>query len=382
MSTVINLVSGDPQLVQLVRATGVPCVLVSRDSLNGLADVGTKQPSVLVIDLREDGQIPSALPLLKRHHPTTGVLLVASQLDPTLLLEAMRAGVNEFVTAPVNASDLQSAIKRLMGSLSTAVRGDIYAFVGAKGGVGATTVAVNTATSLGKLHPESTLLIDLNAACGDAAVFLGAEPRFSVMDALENVGRLDAAFFKGLVVRTKGGLDLLGAAARPVSRNFEPGRIRTLLEFATQTYQYTVLDVPRSDSAALDSLELATKIVLVVNQELATVRNASRMAATLKQRYGQGRLNMVLARTDRRAEIGLDDVERTVGLEIGHTIPSDYRLALNAMNKGRPVVLDGGNELSSAFKAFARQLASVPDEPKEEKARPGSLFGRLAPKKA
>lgn len=382
MSTVINLVSADPQLVQLVRETGVPCVVISRDALNGLAAAGAKQPAVLVIDLREDGQIPSALPVLKRQHPATGVLLVASQLDPALLLEAMRAGVNEFVTAPITVTELQAAIKRLMGNLATTTRGEIYAFVGAKGGVGATTVAVNTATSLGKMTPDSTLMIDLNAACGDAAVFLGAEPRFSVMDALENVGRLDAAFFKGLVVRTKGGLDLLGAAARPVSRNFEPSRIRTLLEFASQTYQYTVLDVPRSDSAALDSLELATRIVLVVNQELATVRNASRTAAALKQRYGQSRLSMVLARTDRRAEIGIEDVERTVGLEIGHTIPSDYRLALQAMNKGRPVVLDTGNELASAFKTFARQLANVPDELKEEKARPGSLFGRLAPKKA
>lgn len=382
MSTVINLVSADPQLVQLVRETGLPCVVMSVDALNGLAAAGAKQPAVLIIDLREDGQIPSALPALKRQHPATGVLLVAAQLEPGLLLEAMRAGVNEFVTSPVNVTELQAAIKRLMGNLATTIRGEIYAFVGAKGGVGATTVAVNTATSLGKLTPDSTLLIDLNAACGDAAVFLGAEPRFSVMDALENVGRLDAAFFKGLVVRTKGGLDLLGAAARPVSRNFEPSRIRTLLDFVSQTYQYTVLDVPRSDSAALDSLELASKIVLVVNQELATVRNASRMAATLKQRYGQGRLSMVLARTDRRAEIGIEDVERTVGLEISHTIPSDYRLALQAMNKGRPVVLDGGNELASAFKVFARQLANVPEAPKEEKARPGSLFGRLSPKKA
>jgi len=383
VSTVINLVSADPQLVQLVRETGVPCVVISRDGLNNLAVAGAKQPAVLIVDLRDEGQIPSALTTLKRQHPLTGVLLVAAQLDPTLLLEAMRAGVNEFVTAPVTVPELQGAIKRLMGNLSTTTRGELYAFVGAKGGVGATTVAVNTATSLAKLQPESTLAIDLNAACGDAAVFLGAEPRFSVMDALENVGRLDAAFFKGLVVRTKGGLDLLGAAARTVSRNFEPSRIRTLLDFASQTYQYTVLDVPRSDSAALDSLELATKIVVVVNQELATVRNASRMVATLKQRYGQSRLTMLLARTDRRAEIGLDDVERTVGLDVSHTIPSDYRLALQAMNKGRPVVLDGGSELSTAFKAFARQLANVHEESKEEKVRAGgSLFGRLAPKKA
>ena len=384
MSTVINLVSSDPQLVQLVREAGVPCVVVSRDALNDMASAGAKQPAVLIVDLREDSEIPSALAQLKRQHPTTGVLVVSANLDPTLMLEAMRAGVNEFVTAPVTVPELQGAIKRLMGTFATTTRGEIFAFIGAKGGVGATTVAVNTATSLARQSPESTLMIDLNAACGDAAVFLGAEPRFSVMDALENVGRLDAAFFSGLVVRTKGGLDLLGAAARPVSRNFEPSRIRTLLDFASQTYQYTVLDVPRSDSAALDSLEMVTKIVLVVNQELATVRNATRTAATLKQRYGQARLSVVLARTDRRAEIGLEDVERTVGVEITHTIPSDYRLALQAMNKGRPIVLEGSNELASAFKAFARELAGVPESTKEKetKARATGLFGRLAPKKA
>jgi pilus assembly protein CpaE len=205
VSTVINLVSADPQLVQLMREVAGTCAVISRDALNGLASPGAKQPAVLVIDLREDGQIPQALPILKRQHPTTGVLLVSSQLDPTLLLEAMRAGVNEFVQAPVSSQELQAAIKRLIGSLSPSTRGEIYAFIGAKGGVGATTVAVNTASSLSKLAADLTLLIDLNAACGDAAVFLGAEPRFSVMDALENVGRLDAAFFKGLVVRTKGG---------------------------------------------------------------------------------------------------------------------------------------------------------------------------------
>src|SRR4029453_1104439 len=100
--------------------------------------------------------------------------------------------------------------------------------------------------------------------------------------------------------------------------------------------RFTVLDVPRSDTVALDSLESVVKVVLVVNQELATVRTAARMAATLRQRYGQSRLHLVLTRTDRRAEIGHEDVERTVGVEIAHTFPSDYRLALQAMNKGRP----------------------------------------------
>jgi pilus assembly protein CpaE len=278
---------------------------------------------------------------------------------------------------------MQHALTRLVGSLAPVVQGDTFAVIGAKGGVGATTVAVNAATALSKAEPGSTLLIDLNVACGDAAVFLGAEPRFSVMDALENVHRLDTAFFSGLVVPTKSGLSLLGASGRPVTGNFDTSRIRTLLDFAGRTNRFTVLDVPRSDTVALDSLDSATKIMLVVNQELATVRTAARMAATLRQRYGQSRLHLVLTRTDRRAEIGHEDVERTVGVEIAHTFPSDYRLALQAMNKGRPLVLDAQHELSKAFTAFARELAGVRiTSERTEKVRAGGLFGRLTPRKA
>jgi pilus assembly protein CpaE len=364
-----------------MRDTGMPCVSVSNEALTGLAQPGANQPGLLVIDLRDEPHLPPALASLKRHHPTTGVLLVASQLEPALMLAAMRAGVNEIVTFPVAVSELQAAIKRLVGNLASTARGDVFAFVGAKGGIGTTTVAVNVATALAKVAPESTLLIDLNIACGDAAVFLGSEPRFSVMDALENVQRLDPAFFGGLVTRTKAGLDLLGASGRPVTPHFDAPRIRTLLEFAAQTRQFTVLDVPRSDSIALDALEGATKIFLVANQELATVRNASRMAATLRQRYSQARLSLVVTRTDRRAEIGYEDVERTVGIDISNTFPSDYRAAVQAMNKGRPLVLDTPTELSKSFVAFARGLAGAPAD-KAQKQKSSTLFGRLSPRKA
>ena len=298
------------------------------------------------------------------------------------MLEAMRAGVNECVAHPVGVPELRAAIKRLVKNLAATQSGEVFAFIGAKGGVGTTTVAVNVATALAKAASDSTLLIDLNVACGDAAVFLGEEPRFSVMDAIENVQRLDAAFFGGLVVRSKSGLELLGASGRPVTGTLDAARIRALLDFASQMRRYTVLDVPRSDTPALDSLETATKIVLVANQELATVRSASRMAATLRQRYGQNRVSLVVTRTDKRAEIGLEDVERTVGMDVCHAFPSDYRLALQAMNKGRPVVLDHQNELSRAFLAFARQLAHIPDVEREQNARTGSVFGRLSLRRA
>ena len=378
----ISLVSADRQLAQLIRELGLTCNPVSLEALATLAQAGTRQPDLLVVDLRDQPRMPPAIAILKRQHPATGVLLIASQLDPALMLEAMRAGVNEFVTHPVSAPELQAAVKRLARNAAPAARGDVYAFIGAKGGVGTTTVAVNVATALAEATRHSTLLIDMNMACGDAAVFLGMEPRFSVVDALENVQRLDTAFFSSLVVRSKPGLDLLGASMRPSATQFAPSQFRALFDFTGQVYRHTVLDLARADAIASGSLDQATKIVIVVNQELATVRNASRLAATLRQRYGAARLSLVLSRTDRRAEIGHDDVERTVGLAVSHTFPSDYRLALQAMNKGRPIVMDRQNELASAFRAFARELGGVPEARKEEKVAVGSIFGRLAPRRA
>src|SRR5207244_12548173 len=120
------------------------------------------------------------------------------------------------------------------------------ALLGAKGGVGATTVAVNLAVAVARALGEA-LLVDLHVGVGDTAIFLGVEPRFTIVEALENTHRLDAAFLKGLLVRTKSGLDLLGSSPRVVHGSIDPQRVRTLLEFIAMFARCTILDVPRQD---------------------------------------------------------------------------------------------------------------------------------------
>ena len=369
--------SNDRQLEDMLRACGMYSAPVSGSELAALATPGAKQPDVLVVDLREQTQLPAALPLLKRQHPATGVLIVAERLDPAMLLEAMRAGVTEVVAAPLIASDVEAAIRRLAAQRSVTPTGGVaFAFLGAKGGVGTTTVAVNVAASLATIVPGSTLLIDLHVANGDAAVFLGAEPRFSIVDALENTHRLDEAFFRNLIVKTKPGVDLLSSSDRVMVAPLDVRRIRTLLEIAERHYRFVVLDVPRSDAAVLDALEGVKQIVIVANQELATVRSASRMAASLRQRHGKDKLSVVVSRSDRLAEIGHEDVERAVGAKVKHSFPSDYRRALEALNKGRPVALDNHNELSASIDRLARALAGLEKPGKAEKsAQRFSLFG-------
>ena len=375
-ANIILIGSTDRQLELALAACGMKSASMPGSELAALAQPNAKQPDVLVLDLQDQTHLPSALPLLKRQHPTTGVIIVTQRLDPALLLEAMRVGVTE-VVSNITEEDLKASVDRLMALKPvTSVAGKSYAFVGAKGGVGTTTVAVNVATALAKFDPKSTLFIDLHVANGDAAVFLGAEPRFSIVDALENTHRLDEAFFRNLIVHAKCGVDLLASSDRVMLTPVDVRRIRTILEFGERYYRHVVLDVPRSDAAVLDALESVDRIVVVANQELATVRSASRIATAMRQRYGKEKVTVVLSREDRLADIGHEDVERAVGSQVKHTFPSDYRRVLQALNKGTPVTVENHNELAGSLTAFARSLAGI-EKPVKEKKPAGrfSLFG-------
>jgi pilus assembly protein CpaE len=373
-----TLVVGSPdrQLEEALRAAGMNTSPLAESSLASLVPAAAAQPDVIVLDLRGKTSVPAAVGPIRRQHPATGIVIVSSSLDPALLLEAMRAGVNEIVSEPCSPADLEAAIIRVVGQRPMAEVGQVFGFVGAKGGVGTTTVAVNVATALGAVgRPERTLLIDLHQAGGDAGVFLGAEPRFTIVDALQNTHRLDQTFFRSLVSRVAPELDLLSAADLAIAAHPEPARVRRLLEFVATLYKYTVVDLPRSDGPVMDALDHLSALVIVTSQELAAVKSAGRLASVLRHRYGRNRVSLVLSRSDKKADIAREDVERAVGSEIAFSFPSDYRQALQALNKGRPLALDGETDLAGAFKRYAFELAGV--SPDRKAPRPG-LLGRLS----
>ena len=376
MTTHINVIivgAKDRQLDELVRASGFKSVSLQEADLPSLAQHESVPGNPLLLDLRGQSALPPSLLAFRQKHPSIGLVIVASTLQPTLMLEAMRAGVGEFLAEPLTRADLTAAITRV--TTRSAAVGSVFAFLGAKGGVGTTTTAINVATELARIERNGTLFVDLHPAYGDAAVFLGAEPRFSVLDALENTHRLDETFFRGLVVRTKAGPDLLASSDHATVTPVDARRIRALIDFAARLYRYVVLDCPRSDTAVLDSLETSSAIIVVANQEVATVRGAGRMAATLRQRYGKDRVKVVVSRFDTHAEIGQTDVERVVGGSVRHLLPSDYRTALQALNSGVPIALGNHNKLSGSFRRLARDLAGLPVDAEASEPGSGGLLG-------
>ena len=381
LSTVLLVGSRDRQVEEILRTLAAQVTTVPVADLTRLPVASGKVPDVIVFDVREGMALPADCPAFRRQHPDVGIVIVARALDPALLLEAMRAGVNEVVAEPFTDESVAEAVARVTASRGPVEAGKVFGFIGAKGGVGTTTVAVNTAITLGAMSkPGRSLLIDFHQGGGDAAVFTGTEPRFSVLNALENTHRLDQNLLRNLVSEVAPNTDLLAAPDRSIGGPLQPESVRRLVSFVAATYRYTVIDLPKSDGAVLDSLEQFSNIFVVANQELATVRSASRVASSLRQRYGREKVTIVLSRSDRQADIGFDDVEKAVGSRVDHTFPSDYRSALHALNSGRPIALDNHNDLSAAFRRFAQKLAGVKNERTAPKS--GGLLGRLTQRRA
>ena len=373
----IAIVSSDPRVEELLKPSGLTTQRFPRESWSARSIDGA--PSALLLDVRGLPQLPAALTLFRRDYAGTPIVLITSSLDGQMMLEAMRAGVSECVVDPLTSQALDAALRRVIKDTDVSAS-QVFAFIGAKGGVGTTTIAVNVATSLGSvIKPERALMIELQNAAGDATLFTGAETRFSIADALENTHRLDQVYFRSLVTQIAPSTDLLASPDRAAASGLDVPRIKQVIAFASTVYKHTVIDVARSDRSILETLDQLNSIFIVVNQELATVKSASRMAGALRKRYGNHKVSVVLSRSDRQADIGHADVERAIGSEIAHTFPSDYRVALQALNKGRPLSLDNHNELSGSFKRFASSLAGVrPDRT----ASRGGLLGRLTARRA
>jgi pilus assembly protein CpaE len=202
------------------------------------------------------------------------------------------------------------------------------------------------------------------------------EPKFSVADALENTGRIDASYLKSLVIRSKAGLDVLASPERPALRPPDAAHVRALLGRLAELYSTVVIDVPRTDFGVVDALDPLTAITLVVNQELPTVRRAAQVGAILRQRYGKERVGAVVSRYDARADIGQEDIERVVGLPVWAALPSDYRKVLAAANAGRPLVSDNHSRLASSVVQLAVRLSGASAQGAKPKAsKSGSRLG-------
>jgi pilus assembly protein CpaE len=347
------------QMGRLLRSGAVPVSVVEdRSTRDGVP------PDLIIVDIR--GDAASTMPAVERLRaatPGAGIFAIALTADPDLILQAMRAGANEFFIWPPADETFHGAIRRT-ATRREAVQGarpaaTTLVFFGAKGGAGTTTLAVNCGVELARLSKRSTVIIDLKPGLGEVALFLGVRPRYSVLDAIDNLHRLDREFLKELVVKHKSGLEILAGSDhfdRPGAA--DAGAIEELFRLLTRQYEYLVVDVgSQINSCAVAALYAADRMFLIANPDVPSVRNAQRLLERVRELGASGdRVRVLLNRAAEPYPIPPKQIEAALGHPIHHTFPSDYKTVSTALNSGVPLALSGDSDIAAHFNQFTRSL--------------------------
>ena len=375
------------QVARLVRACGVPVGVVEGRSAEGTG------PDLVVVDIRSDASSGmAAIERLRATSASLAIFAIAAAAEPELILQAMRAGANEFF--PWSAAEGSQAAHATEESFHGAVRRTAarreaasasakppcvtHAFLGAKGGAGTTTVAVNCGVELARLTKRPTVVVDLKNCLGEVALFLGVRPRFTVLDAIENLHRLDKNFLTELVAKHKSGLDILAGSEqfdRPNAQ--DAGAVEELLRVLARTYDYVIIDAGNViNSCVAAALYAADTIFLVTNPDVPSIRNAQRLVDRVRQLgAGSERVKVLLNRASDQHLIAPKQIETALGYGIYHTFTNDYRTVSTALNSGVPLALSNNTEIAAQFDSFSRHLVGMADEAKPEPERKRVFLG-------
>ena len=368
-----------------LRTSGVP-IMLSLD--RSARSTQSRRADLVIVDARENpASAMASVEGLKTAANAPGVFVVARDSSPELILQAMRAGANEFFTFPPAEETFNEALARTAARRSSTTaksEATTIVFFGAKGGAGTTTVAVNCGVELARLSKRRTVIVDLKPGLGEVGLFLGVRARYSLLDALDNVHRLDAEFLRELVVTHKSGLDIMAG-----SDHFDrPGAsdstgLEEVFRLLRDEYEYVLVDAgSQINSASLAALYTADSIGLVANPDVPCIRNAQRILERIRQLgTSPDRVRLLLNRAAEPYPIPPPQIEAAVGHPIDHTFPSDYKTVSTALNSGVPLALTGNTDLAAQFDGFTRRILDADDvKPVEAPAKKGAPLGlnRLA----
>ena len=384
-ATVKELLQEFPQLMSIVA--DIPSAAGSLDA-DMLQTLHNKDPELVVADFADDPVSSLRLVrVLSEARPSRAVIGAGPELAPELLLEAMRSGISEYLPVPVDARELAETFRRVARKLgrkangAPAVEGHLITFTGAKGGSGVSTAAVNAAAHAATLTGERVLLLDLDFEAGSSAVLTGISARYSILDLIDNLHRLDESLLASLVGEHESGLHVLPAPKELVDGNSpKPEHLRTVLRLLRQHYRLVVVDTARPLSPMGSTvIGQSDDVFLVVNPDLVSLRNAKRLLPHLREVRSESGLDprIVLNRAYEGAEIGRQDIESTLELPVAFDLRRDEEAVTHSVNVGHPIVLNGSrSDYSRDAKTLGLEVARFVDQDVEPQQAVG-LVDRL-----
>jgi pilus assembly protein CpaE len=310
---------------------------------------------------------------------------IGAQLDAGILLRAVRNGCTEFLTKPLDPADLTAALNRFQVTMAVDPHaqsgiGRVIAFFGAKGGVGATMLAVHLATHLVRQHGKKTLLIDHKPQLGHVALYLGLkDTQYHFDELLRNADRLDSELLNGFVIRHRSGLDVIaspemsGGLHESKSDQFE-----RVMDFLRREYDYVLID---SSVAYQDSknsiIDQSDEVYIVSTPDVAALRDLARLVENLSlSESATSKLHVVVNRSTATDSVTSEQIEKAVRFPISISVPNNYFELLRAINDGEPISPQRRSEFNQAIARWANRIVHGVGGPKPAIQKKG-LFSFL-----
>jgi pilus assembly protein CpaE len=328
-------------------------------------------PNVIVLESGPDSDLIGSLDELSHVcDPGTRVIVIGCEHDDVPYRELVRRGVNDYVIGPVAVIDVVRSICSLFSSTDTVTTGRIVAVVGAKGGVGASTVAHNVAWQIARNFKLDSVVIDLDLAFGTASLDYNQDPLQGIANAVFQPDRPDSALMDRLLAKCTDHLSLLAAPAS-LERvyDFTANAFDAIFDTLRMTTPCIVLDVPHQWTGwTRRAMEGADDILIVAEPDLANLRNAKNMLHTLKAARPNDQPPMFCLNQvgmPRRPEIDTGSFAKTLESQPVAAIPFDSKLFGTAANNGQMIAeISANHRTSRMFLDIARKLTGHGEERK------------------
>ncbi|MFI5254313.1 MAG: response regulator [Candidatus Limnocylindrales bacterium] len=377
MAATILLVDDDPAtqrtVTYLLSQEGYD-VVVARTGAEGLKRWSTDRPDLILLAValpkmggyEVTARIRAGEAVSKAHVP---IILLSDRADLRQRVLGLRAGADDDQGKPFHPAELLARIKGLLARYAPKLQdtgvgslGRTYAFYGARGGVGTTTLAINTAIALQRALHRRVVLVDGNLQFGDHRVFLDLDlERKSIVDAV-SATTIDRDLLRGVVAHHESGIDVLLAPPTPEAAEListDQRHLIRIIETLKTMYDYVLIDIDkRLDETNLDVITAADSLYVVMTADLSSLKNVRLVLETMASLgVVREKIHLVLNRDGAQTGINVSKAEGALKRKVEFQIPNDYRTAVSAFNSGAPFMLSQPtSRLGRAIVSFAREL--------------------------
>ncbi|MGI4828344.1 MAG: AAA family ATPase [Janthinobacterium lividum] len=299
------------------------------------------------------------------------IMAISSHADPSSMLAAMRAGCTEFLSVPLEKPALLHAFHRVEQHLTDHTTtphaaGSVLALLGAKGGVGTTTLGVHLAIFLVQNNKKKVLLIDSKAQFGHACIYLGMDgSACHFQEVVGNIDRLDSELLGSFVGKHVSGLDLLSSPdVGQIARSVHAEDVTATLEFLCTVYDFVIVDCDNSmDDITRAVIAASSQVYLVATPDITAIRDLSRHVDDLARLDHSSKIRVVINRYSSQFAVSLEEIERAIRLPVSFNVPNNYVELVRSANLGVPVSAETKSGFTSEITKWASSLVGAVTNP-------------------